>query len=1026
MDVTLRQLFLCLTMLISGSLANAQFAEISCQMEDVTNLSSVQGMMTNGLLSASGQDFFAGNEGCDRVELDVNFIFLYKDDGTGNWDFDNPEQYEYLSDMLDRCKTTLEDLSGNGCPDDGSAYSGLEINYSIHQINQTSAWDLDQCNQVVIGDPCGSDNDLCGNTPYDGIIDNVISSINGENSLNVYFAIEGWLWHSHYENENYLTTCDHPDGNIGSWTGRFPNPYNLEQLNKSQIVNFYLGYLLRKNKPECFLDSNGIPYDPEDILDWFEVDSGRTLAHEIGHTLGLTHVNCDGNIMQQGSNKGAALSNDQVARINRSLAMKNARNVRNSCVSYVDCAYTLAQEEILRIDFDTWIDRDIIIETGAELTVEENLSMAIDAKIIVKRGGKLTVDGGRITSCGAEWKGIVLEGNGSNQPLDPLSPLSPSDAGIVILKNEAVIENARTGITCQKLGEDWNSDYYGGLIVAEDATFLNCGRGVAFMPYSRDLSSFTNVTFECEGTGVTGWNNHGVVFQECTFSGLSDSGIYGEDATVNIQNNCLFNDNNYGVYLDYSYQPISHSNRIGNDDIEVGNEFRDNIRDMKFSGAAHNNFIFFNQSWGASKFSIDMDGLAKYTIRDNSYFSTKDKSVRLYSTGGSESTVDDNEFVDHAHGIGVYGYNEETSFDLNCFSDAGVADIFVTQSDFANNIGNPATSAGNCFSNSPSSFNFIAYGTNAPFTYWEPDPTEGDACLIPTDLSDQFTAQAIAAQDNNCDGFSGFTSGESNFCEFSLNETNMDSMVTAIELSIQELEIDSTRSYQEELDLKRFKLCLDNALSDYVDSLVIIGDCDIAFALYNRQSDDVLRIKAYSVLLDCDRCQEAGLWLEMFTTDNSELQDYTAVQQINVKRLCNRRDFEPTEGELYHLYGLTQETHPYSAYARSLWHILTGESIFLPMPTIEKSVDKRSDSSVTSKWSLYPNPTSEQLTITFDRVIESGEIMITDNLGRCVDDSTITAQNLHRVDVTQYDTGIYYVRVSVNDRLEYIDKFVVK
>ncbi len=657
-----------------------------------------------------------------------------------------------------------------------------------------------------------------------------------------------------------------------------------------------------------------------------------------------------------------------------------------------------------------------------------NVEVKSNEFIIVERGSRLIVDDSKISSncSSSEWKGILVEGNGTTQPLDPLSQLSSSDAGVVLLRNDAVIENARTGITCQKLGEDWNSDYYGGLIVAEDATFLNCGRGVAFMPYSRDLSSFTDVTFECEGTGVTAWNNHGVVYQECTFSGLSDSGLYGEDATMNIQNNCLFNDNNHGVYLDYSYQPISHSNRIGHLQSGVGNEFRENKRDLKFSGSAHDNFIYNNQSWGASKFSIDMDGLSEYTIQGNSYFSTKDKSVRLYSTGGSTSIVDENEFVDHAHGIGVFGYNEGTSFDLNCFSDAGVADIFVTQSDFANNIGNPATSAGNCFSNSPSAFNFIAYGTNAAFTYWEPDPTEGDACLIPTDLSDQFTDKANDPSANYCTGFSGFTDGEADFCKFDLNVTNMDSMVTAIELSIQDLEIDSTRSYQEELDLKRFKLCLDKALSEYVDSLVISGDCDKAFALYDRQLDDALRIKAYSVLLDCDKCQEAGLWLANFETENSELQDYTAVQQINIKRLCNRRDFEPTEGELYHLYGLTQQTHPYSAYARSLWHILTGESIFLPMPTIEKSVDKRSDSSVTSKWSLYPNPTSEQLTITFDRLIESGEIMITDNLGRCVDDSNITAQNLHRIDVTQYDSGIYYVRVSVNDRLEYIDKFVVK
>jgi len=253
----------------------------------------------------------------------------------------------------------------------------------------------------------------------------------------------------------------------------------------------------------------------------------------------------------------------------------------------------------------------------------------------------------------------------------------------------------------------------------------------------------------------------------------------------------------------------------------------------------------------------------------------------------------------------------------------------------------------------------------------------------------------------------------------------MDSLLLVLEQTIQTVETDTILTFQEELDLKRNKLCLDKALTAYVDSLLTNGDCDKAFSLYNRQSDDVLRLKAYSVLMECNRCQEAGNWISHFTTQNTELQDYINVQFINVTRLCDPRIFEPTEEELYNLYELTQETHPYGAYARSLWHILTGESIFLPIPEIQESVNQRSTSTSASDWALFPNPTSGDLTISFDRQIESGEIMITDSFGRCITDMSIFKQQEQRIDVSSYDEGIYYVRVRTGDKLIYIDKFIV-
>ncbi len=178
--------------------------------------------------------------------------------------------------------------------------------------------------------------------------------------------------------------------------------------------------------------------------------------------------------------------------------------------------------------------------------------------------------------------------------------------------------------------------------------------------------------------------------------------------------------------------------------------------------------------------------------------------------------------------------------------------------------------------------------------------------------------------------------------------------------------------------------------------------------------------------MECGDCASAQDWMSSFNPEDDEMMDYVTVQGINIKRLCNPRTFTPSEEDLYTLYPLTQEVYPYAAYARSLWHILTGESIFLPLPGITRDVKQRSVSDDAGSWSLYPNPTSGQLTITFDAPIESGQILITDQLGRCIKEHVIEKQSEYQLNVSNYDSGVHYVRVSTGDRLVYIDKFIVQ
>jgi|GEM_PF-1669966 len=159
----------------------------------------------------------------------------------------------------------------------------------------------------------------------------------------------------------------------------------------------------------------------------------------------------------------------------------------------------------------TWTqDRDeartIVIQPGASLTINNcTLSMARNKNIIVKEGATLIVDNATITnSCGAMWGSINVLGNpGVAQDLSHLSASIPySNQGLVILKNNAVIENAYVGLFVGGSYYDgldypvYYSGKDGGLVRTDNATIRNCATGAIFHTYNKIQNSyFKNCTF---------------------------------------------------------------------------------------------------------------------------------------------------------------------------------------------------------------------------------------------------------------------------------------------------------------------------------------------------------------------------------------------------------------------------------------------------------------------------------------------------------------------------------------------------
>ena len=181
---------------------------------------------------------------------------------------------------------------------------------------------------------------------------------------------------------------------------------------------------------------------------------------------------------------------------------------------------------------DTVMDRSIVVDSLATFTIYGKVSFPYQAKIYVKQGGKLIVDGGHLTNaCFNNWQGIEVWGN------KDLSPYPPTNQGYALLKNGAVIEHARIGVsTCRTDSAGrflWNTT--GGIVVTDQAVFQNNYKAIALLSYPRNqVSNFNRTIFQTtqkhiDANGdspsdfVSMFEVKGVRFFGCTFRNTTDT-----------------------------------------------------------------------------------------------------------------------------------------------------------------------------------------------------------------------------------------------------------------------------------------------------------------------------------------------------------------------------------------------------------------------------------------------------------------------------------------------------------------------
>lgn len=292
-----------------------------------------------------------------------------------------------------------------------------------------------------------------------------------------------------------------------------------------------------QNRPKGFLNPSGSSLPPGVVNDfWFE-DS-----LQFGNSCGSTYPASPNNLMGYGWGCRDYLSPKQIAMMHSNL--RSHPKLKATVLNYgnsIDCnlnpslSYTVPQNTT-----DTWTTEfeapgNIVVETGAHLTISTLVKMTVGSSIIVKPGGKLTVNAGCITSglCG-QWKGIEVWGN--NLPQSINSSGMPVNSGMVNLVG-AIISNAEIGV---RLGKSLGPNQEvvgsgGGIIISMASKYINNKIAVKFAPHSGfggyladNISSFRLDTFGVDQ------NYNGIVLPEAavkmnSVKGIKFLGCYFED-----------------------------------------------------------------------------------------------------------------------------------------------------------------------------------------------------------------------------------------------------------------------------------------------------------------------------------------------------------------------------------------------------------------------------------------------------------------------------------------------------------------
>ncbi|MBK9461823.1 MAG: hypothetical protein IPN94_20940 [Sphingobacteriales bacterium] len=218
--------------------------------------------------------------------------------------------------------------------------------------------------------------------------------------------------------------------------------------------------------------------------------------------------------------------------------------------------------------------------------------------------------------------------------------LADNAPGMVVLKNNALIENGNINTIITNRSDGYFPTYYGGIVYAQNSTFSNCRKAVAFMKYNhRNFSQFKNCTFTSNNytkafEGISIWDCNGILVDGCTFNfdGVSTYQLNGITAGEGlIVNNCQFTNLKKALNLGASSYTIGSAlvtnNTFNNNEVAITNM---GLHYLQAEGNQINNGVY----------GIIVAGNSGYDIKSNTFIGQTAAST--FTAFTSQNTTGDN------------------------------------------------------------------------------------------------------------------------------------------------------------------------------------------------------------------------------------------------------------------------------------------------------------------------------------------------------------------------------------------------
>lgn len=344
------------------------------------------------------------------IYIKLNFIFLIKPDGTGNFEQNNPEHIQVVDDMIDILNYRLANLGTPvvGCEGYGNNnMTTTKFQAIVNKIWKVDpAWDYLQTGYVP---SCGNPEECPSNQMlyppnhslyYYNYLDSDASIPTG---INIVFSNNGYVYNEYVNNQNFSAT-----GNQGWAAAEFPR--SGSQLN-DPLRQFYPDYfnvwLWLKNH------AANNPDIPWLSLRNLYLQKGYAFVHELGHNFGLSHHDCSANLMSYNQDPPKTydyLSNNDISTMYRMASVSNARQYISNA-SFKNTSINLTNNQTWDLNFRLY--SNVKIDNNSSLKATCKIIMAPDSRFIVRNGSNFIIEAAEISSANnSTWNGIKVEGNG--------------------------------------------------------------------------------------------------------------------------------------------------------------------------------------------------------------------------------------------------------------------------------------------------------------------------------------------------------------------------------------------------------------------------------------------------------------------------------------------------------------------------------------------------------------------------------------------------------------------------------------